>query len=76
MAAIERPRIWRGPFTAKRGGRYNWTVVNRYGEVERTGYLNQTAANDACALRNEAEKDCDSAEVPSSISGKIAVPRG
>lgn len=55
----ERPLIWRGPFIAKRAGRFNWVIVNRYGEVERTGFGTKQGADERCALMNAATEQCD-----------------
>lgn len=55
----ERPLIWRGPFAVKKGGRYNWIIVNRYGEVERTGFGSRNGAQERCELMNEAGAYCD-----------------
>ena len=55
----ERPLVWRGPFTFKRAGAFNHVIINRYGEVERTGYGTRAGAQEACDLRNAARPDCD-----------------
>lgn len=42
---------WRGPFTVKHKGS-RWFIVDRHGDTERTGYVEQGAATYFCELLN------------------------